>query len=187
MKITFAHVATSGKRRGIVCSACNFPYCPYHGTYFRKGFHREDPTVVIKIAVLRYRCLNPTCDRQTFSVLPQHVLPYCRFFWPSLLTILHSRAGGMIPSTLAKRWHVSRCVILRAAALLKQMGKWIVQIQQEVCDGIQRSGFEFMVKMIVGNLGRIELTHRWYRHRYPKRFPDKNSFHTIRPFSAMQL
>lgn len=185
MKITFAHGAAGGKKRGVVfCPACHFPDCPYHGTYIRKGFHRENPNTIIQIAVPRYRCLNQACDRRTFSVLPQHVLPYCRFFWPSLLTILHATAGKMIPSTLAARWHVSRRVILRAAALLTQMSKWIDQIHQEVCDGLQRSGFEFMVKMVVGKLGRIQLNHRWYRYRYPRRFPGKNSFHTIRIFSV---
>lgn len=132
------------------------------------------------VAVLRYLCLNPACERRTFSILPPNVLRYSRFYWPNLLMIINAMRGGMIPSALAKRWHVSRRVILRAAALLDQMGRWIEQVHQEVSDGIQHCGFDSMVKRVVGKLGRIELTHRWYRYRYPARFLNKNRHHTIR-------
>lgn len=186
MKITFAHSMPRGERCLIFCPVCHCTDCPYHGRYIRKGFHREASGEVILVVILRYLCLNPACERRTFSILPPNVLPYCRFFWPSILSILQATTVGMNPSTLAERWHVSRRVIVHATAVLEQMGEWFDRVHQEVCDGIQRSGFESMVKMVVHKLGRIELIHRWYRYCYPRRFPDKNRSHTIRLCTVKQ-
>jgi hypothetical protein len=184
MKIRNCSKAYLQERAHIFCPRCHQTGCPYLGRYFRKGFHRKNPSDVIVVAVSRYLCLNPACEQRTFSVLPSHVLPYCRFFWPSLLRIMRGLAAGIVPSYLSQLWHVSRRVIIRAATLLGRMDMWIGQVHQEVCDGGERGGFEAIVETVLGKLGRVELTNRWYCHYYPGRFMNKNMRHTIRHCSV---
>lgn len=120
--------------------------------------------------VLRYICLNPDCPVRTFSVLPHKVLRYCRFLWDDLLAVQGDLAAGKSVAHIAQLWHVGEGVILRAQELLISLGSWVEQQHQEITDGKPARPLELMVKIIIGKLGRLALIHRWYRHRYQRRF-----------------
>lgn len=154
----------------VACPGCGWPSCRRHGCYVRKGFHAPNRAMAIPIKVPRYRCCNPDCARRTFSILPPFVMPYCRFYWFYLLALRDSWAGGKTSYHLARHvWHVGRVVIVRAIALLRQVGAWIEELHRELTDGWPTRQLARMVKFITAKLGRIELVRRWYHHRYPLR------------------
>jgi hypothetical protein len=86
------------------------------------------------------------------------VLRYCRLFWPCLLSF------GM--SALSIGHGVTR----RAVTMSASICSWVKELYREVTDGGTGLGLGRMVKIIIGKIGRIELSNRWYRHRYPRRF-----------------
>jgi hypothetical protein len=105
---------------------------------------------------------------------------YCRFFWTGLLALKAALDAGVSPKRLADNvWHVGQRVILRAAALLNRLCLWVAGLHQELTTGQPARELGLMVKIITAKLGHRELTWRWYRHRYPLRFPYKNGCHTI--------
>jgi hypothetical protein len=123
--------------------------------------------------VLRYICLNPDCPVCTFSVLPRKVLRYCRFLWDDLLAVKGDLVAGKTVKQIAQVWHVGPEVIQRAAEVLSRLSSWIEALHREVTDGKPVRALGLMVKIITAKLGRMELTHRWYCHRYPRRFSAK--------------
>lgn len=159
----------------LCCPSCQLSHCCKHGFYFRKGFtfrHKDTlSTPVLPVKVARFRCLNPDCLRCTFSVLPPGIMPYCRFYWADLLDIHFSRLSGASLYSLAKQvWNVGSAAIRRAMLLLNILTPWITSQHQEVTNGLPARGLAQMVKIITAKLGRHQMVHRWYRHRYPRRF-----------------
>lgn len=147
----------------VFCPDCHSHDHCKHGVYTRKGFHIRSGIVTTPIAVQRYRCCNKDCSRRTFSVLPPMVLRYCRFFWPCLLLVKHPDAKPV--------WEISCGVARRAAVVLAVITSWVSKLFREVTDGGAGTNLDRMVKIIVRKIGRVELSNRWYRHRYPLRFP----------------
>jgi hypothetical protein len=145
----------------VFCPQCySMDFCK-HGVYTRKGFHIRSGIVPIPVRIQRYRCLNKECSRCTFSVLPPMMLRYCRFFWPCLLSL--GRAPVKEPS-------ISRGVVRRTAIMLTVITSWIKSLYREVTDGGTGSNLGRMVNIIIRKIGRVELSNRWYRRRYPRRF-----------------
>jgi hypothetical protein len=87
-----------------------------NGRFTRKGLHSKASSSCFQIVIKRYLCTNPLCWRATFSVLPQKVLRYCRFFWPCLLAVWDSLVTTP-PAIIAHKWNVGCGVIERAKAL----------------------------------------------------------------------
>jgi hypothetical protein len=152
----------------VLCPGCHSHDHCKHGVYTRKGFHIRYGIITIPIAIQRYRCRNKDCPRCTFSVLPPMVVRYCRFFWPCLL--LAWRAST-VTSPFFPAWEVSSGVTRRVAAVLTAITSWVRELYREVTDGGAGADLGRMVKIIVHKIGRVELSNRWYRHRYPRRFP----------------
>jgi hypothetical protein len=50
------------------------------------------------------------------------------------------------------------------------MSRWVVELHREMTDGGDVRDAEYMVKIITRKIGRCELSNRWYRHHYPRRF-----------------
>ena len=158
-------------RDRITCPGCHTSRYRKHGSYVRKGFHFQKYGVPILVSVLRYLCLNPECPKCTFSVLPPMVMRYCRFFWPCLLSVKGALDAGSSCYHVAHHvWHVSWAVIQRAAVLVQRLGPWVNGLHQELTNGGPARELELMVKIVTAKIGRLELVHRWYRHRYPRRF-----------------
>jgi hypothetical protein len=152
----------------VFCPGCHSHDHCKHGVYTRKGFHIRYGIITIPISVQRYRCRNKECPRCTFSVLPPMVLRYCRFFWPCLLLIV--RASDVENSPLPA-WEISHGVALRVAVVRTAITLWVSELYREVTGGGAVTNLGRMVKIIVHKIGRVELSNRWYRHRYPRRFP----------------
>lgn len=145
----------------IFCPGCYSQHFCKHGVYTRKGFHVRDGIIAIPMEVQRYRCLNKECSRCTFSVLPPMTLRYFRFFWPCLLLFERTHGKGL---------QISRGVAQRTKKLLALIGAWVKDLYREVTDGDRGFSLGRMVKIIVGKIGCTELSNRWYRHRYWRRF-----------------
>jgi hypothetical protein len=153
------------------CPGCHSRNHRKHGVYLRKGFHLRSRTISIPMAIQRYRCLNTECPRCTFSILPPMVLRYCRFFWPCLLAVRRALNNGATCYHLARYvWLVGHRVIRRASAQLSRMNLWVSSLYRELTDGSTVREVDSMVKIIINKIGPIELTNRWYHHRYPLRF-----------------
>jgi hypothetical protein len=160
----------SSEAIGDVCPFCRWNNCPRHGSYRRKGFHSPVRGTTFDIAVPRFRCCNPECPHSTFSVLPPLVLRYCRFFWPCLISVAICLGQGRGARELAQRWLVGKDVIVRAHGLLERLRTWVGGLFRELSDGAAIRGLKTMVTFLTAEIGRDELNHRWYQHRYPRRF-----------------
>lgn len=167
----------------VFCPGCHSRHNRIHGGYTRKGFHVRGRTIAVPIIVMipRYRCLNKECSRCTFSVLPPMVLRYCRFFWPCLLTVKKAITDRQTCHHLAKNvWQVGWGTIKRSTVELGRMAAWIVKIHREATDGSATRELGLMVKIIIQKIGHVELSNRWYCHRYPLRaLPLSPPHHTI--------
>jgi hypothetical protein len=98
------------------------------------------------------------------------VMRYCRFFWPCLIAIWQDIKSGTTPYALAKNtWDVGRAAIVRAADLQSIVGPWIENLHRELTNGKAIASITLQVKIVTAKIGHIELMHRWYCHRYPKR------------------
>jgi len=157
-----------GRKGGTRCPHCNFPRCWKHGHYTRKGFHRpasEPQNQTVDIS--RYLCLNPPCER-TFSILPENVLPYCRFCLGGLTGIAEDRDAGISAYQAAKTWRLGLSTVLRAIKLIKIVTPWLARI----CHGAMKSaqgGLQPLVLRAKRVLGWPGLTRYWYHAFYPLR------------------
>ena len=171
MNIPVCHVHSASNTCRFRCPGCHCFLYRKHGFYVRKGFHAPNCAVAIPVKVQRFLCCNPQCRRCTFSVLPALVLRYCRFFWPYLLAIKRDMCAGSTPYRLARHvWHVGRRVIVRAAALLRNLMPWVSGLYQELTGGRVGDSVEAIVECVTDEIGLFEFAQRWYRHRYPLRF-----------------
>jgi len=161
--------SNAGSKGNLTCPYCGFHRCWKHGKYFRKGFHRptagppQEP-----VAVQRYLCRNPPCDR-TFSKLPEAVLPYCRFFLSGLLSIAQDRAQGKSSYWIAKfRWGLSLRVVLRAGLLIRKVMPWLEGVCREAAGSVV-TGFRALIQTARERLSWFDLTRRWFHGLYPCR------------------
>ena len=151
------------------CSYCGFPRCWKHGTYGRKWFHQlgAEPTQE-PVTVQRYLCQHPSCER-TFSVLPENVLPYCRFFMSDLLSIVQDRTEGKSSYRIAKyRRGLSLRVILRTVSLIRKVTPLLECICREATGSVV-FGFQALVKTVRGKYSWFDFTRRWFHGLYPCR------------------
>ncbi|MFH0919236.1 MAG: hypothetical protein V1913_02650 [Fibrobacterota bacterium] len=165
-------VNSSGSKGNLTCPSC--PYCGFsrcwkHGKYSRKGFHHpqaappQEPE-----AVQRYLCRSPPCGR-TFSVLPQEVLPYCRFYLSGLFSIAKTLEEGWSAYWVAKhQWALSLRVILRAYALIQKATLWLEGVCREA-DLSVGAGLESLVSAAQEAFSWFGFTRRWFHGLYPRR------------------
>lgn len=152
----------------VVCPTCHDTQCQKHGFYIRKGFHTQNKSISLSISIQRHRCLNPECERRSFSVLPSMVLRYCRFFWPCLLAVWNALTY-LSMYHIARIWNVDRRVIAGVDALQNIIHNWVGKQHQELTNGSKVRSLPLMVKIISFKTGMAELMSRWYCYRYPKR------------------
>jgi len=102
-------------------------------------------------------------------MLPEQVLPYCRFFLVGLLSIANDKAAGKSSYWIAKyRWGLSLRIILRAVSLILKVTSWLTRVCQEFTGGIE-TGFHPLVKTVRERLSWFVLTRRWFLGLYPCR------------------
>lgn len=165
-KIPIPASSSKGERQ---CPYCNHPKCWKHGHYTRKGFHRLPGECQCQtVDVHRYLCRNPPCER-TFSLLPEDVLPCCRFSLSGLLGIADDLDAGKSAYWIAKsKWELHLPVILRATARIKQLQPWLVQVCHETAKSIEGC-FQTLTERVKKALGWVRFTRYWYRTFYPLR------------------
>jgi len=168
------NIAGCGARSNEKDSSHCCPYCGSsrlwkHGTYLRKGSHYPPGACEGKqVAVPRSICRDPSCER-TFSVLPQDVLPICRFYLDGLLSIADDRADGKSSYWIAKhRWGLSLRVVLRAVALIDRAASMLERFSREATGGVA-SGFAALVKTVQVTRSWCDVTRAWFRGLYPCR------------------
>lgn len=168
-KIPGNRSGSNGKDSCQTCPYCGFPRCWKHGRYRRKGFHQPGAGSPQKlVAVQRSLCRNPPCER-TFSVLPEEVLPYCRFFLDGLLSIAHDLTEGKSSYGIAKfRWGLSLRVILRAVSLIRKVTPWLEGLCRETTGNIGTC-FQSLVKTVREKFSWFDFTRRWFHGLYPCR------------------
>ncbi len=182
MKVFFglrhSKVTTAHPRYKITpCPSCRHPRPIRHGHYFRKATHR---TLQI-IAVPRFRC-GP-CGA-THSILPENLLPICRWFLGDVLEIAASLAEGKTRYAIATR-------IGESLACIRNLNAWIGRAGDAVQVLTRGTGHldplppgptpTTSVAMLT--LARLwpswrEFTHSFSRAFYPARFPGSPT-HTI--------
>ena len=107
--------------RKIYCKYCNETRCWKHGFYIRTGFYLKHSIITDTPQLIqRYICCNPQC-RHTFSILPEDVVPYCRFHWKDLMEIAVLLFRGTSAYTLAHIWDLSLRVLCRVKALVYRL------------------------------------------------------------------
>ncbi|MDC3424242.1 DUF6431 domain-containing protein [Aquibacillus sp. 3ASR75-11] len=76
------------------CEECGIQKKLYrHGFYERYVFVLSEKKFV-NIVVCRYICQNPKC-RQTYSVLPDFIIPYFQFPLPSIVELIDKKIEGV--------------------------------------------------------------------------------------------
>jgi len=165
-KISIPPSSSKEERR---CPYCHHPKCWKHGRYSRKGFHHLPGDCQCQIIyIARYLCRNPPCER-TFSLLPEDVLPYCRFFQSGLISVADDRDAGKSAYWIAKsRWELPLSVILRVTARIKQLQPWLVQVCHETAKSIE-GRFQTLTRRVENTLGWVRFTRYWYHTFYPRR------------------
>lgn len=161
------------------CPYCGFIRCWKHSTYKRKGFHRPRSEQQHGIVVVqRYVCRQPSCEH-TFSILPEKVLPYCRFFWDGLLHIANTLAEGKSAYWIAKcQWNLPLRVILRAVDLIKRVTLWLEGLYREAT-GCRETGIQTLAKVVRKKMSWFSFTRRWFHGFYPCRSGQSHNPHNL--------
>jgi len=161
------HFPSSSQGSAPPCRLCGRT-CHSHGGYFRKGGHGMEAPIWVP----RFCC--PRAHFST-SVLPQGLLPICRFPLWLISTIWRLRHQGMSPYSIAKALALSLPCVLRLVSRLSSWTETLVSwcreldLPQVLPEGLERMG---------AHLGWGGLCLRFSRAFYPGRFATEGS-HTI--------
>jgi Domain of unknown function (DUF6431) len=161
----------------VPCPFCNHPKCHRHGRYFRKATHQ----VTGLIWVQRFFC-RP-CGG-THSILPDGLLPICRWHLGNLLVIVKRFSRGETAYAIARSLLESLASLLHLKGWLANAGA-LLEILARECGLLVQAP----PRPPPANAGAaLTLAYRWptwpefahvfSRAFYPKRFPLLSS-HTI--------
>jgi len=155
--------------KSIKCPYCNNTHCWRHGSYTRKGFYsKTSQNGWIIRTVQRFLCREVSC-KHTFSVLPEDVLPYCRFFWKDFLSINRELNRGTSAYSIAlKEWKLSPRIIYRVKGLICNVHTWLKQLCREASREAT-DNFEKLVKTALQTHSWFVFTRMWFHHIYPCR------------------
>lgn len=124
MLVRLSEVAKEKLDANVLCPSCGERHCFIkHGFYHRYLFTGDETT-----KIQRYRCLNPSCSRCTFSCLPHPFLPIIR--WPlcalmAVLSLLEqpNETIASVGRSCGKSW----ATIQRAARTAQRLRQWLAQ------------------------------------------------------------
>ena len=153
----------------IKCPYCNNNHCWKHGHYIRKGFHSKPPqNGWILRTVQRFLCLEASC-KHTFSVLPDDVLPYCRFLWKDLLELARLSGLGKTAYHIAiYQWNLPLRTMLRATGIITRVRQWLGQLCREALHGVAGE-FETLATTVLRMHSWFVFSRMWFHHIYPCR------------------
>ena len=153
----------------IKCPYCNNGSYWKHGSYTRKGFHFKVYKNGCNLRIVqRFLCREVSC-KHTFSVLPEDVLPYCRFFYNDLLDIIKNLKNGATAYFLSfQEWDLSPRILCRIKNLLKKVHPWLKELLQEALYKMAEK-FETLVSTVLQKYSWFVFTRMWFHHIYPSR------------------
>lgn len=177
-KTTTAHP----RSKIIPCPFCRHPNCTRHGNYSRKGTRPLGPYQTTEV-ILVPRFLCRPCGA-THSILPENLLPICRWFLGDVAAIAASLVQGKTLYAIAKRIGESLACIRNLKAWIDRAGAAILYLTfgaGHMDSQPQRPTPTTSVSML--NLARLwpswrKFTHSFSRAFYPSRFPVSPA-HTI--------
>jgi hypothetical protein len=158
------HVSSS-----IKCPYCGNTKCWKHGHYVRKGFYSPKPGNDWTLqTVQRFLCRDVAC-KHTFSVLPENVLPYCRFLWKDFFDIAFLTGQGKTTYHIAKyQWVLPLRTILRVRGIITKVHQWLEQLCREALHTTV-SEFATLATTALQTYSWFDFTRRWFHHIYPCR------------------
>lgn len=137
-----------------VCPSCGERHLLIKwGFYARYLFDGED-----MIRVQRFRCLNSSCPRATFSTLPHPLLPIVRLPLCFLLSLLALHQEGHPVAELARESGKSWSVVRRSVVLAKRIKT------------VLKNEFEQMLPCLHPAVAWTVFTHAFSYAIFPKRF-----------------
>lgn len=163
----------------INCPYCNNNRCWKHGHYIRKGFHSKAPeNGWILRTIQRFICCEVSC-KHTFSVLPDDVLPYCRFLWKDLLEISRSLYRGETAYHIARyHWNLPLRIILHTKGIITRVHQWLAQLCRQTLHAAAR-GFETLATTVLTMHSWFVFCRMWFHHIYPSRIGKNLNPHNL--------
>lgn len=114
--------ASAKKNHQVSCSHCSSTAVVRNGTYVR-----ANPENDTEITVQRYLCKCPECPWQTFSILPESVLPVIRHSYKTLFSCHTMFNKGMNQATVARQLGLNRGVVKRLKSFCCKFMVWLKQ------------------------------------------------------------
>ena len=160
----------------IPCPYCNHSFCIQHGHYSRKGTHLFSEIILVP----RFRC-GP-CG-STHSILPDCLLPICRWWIGDILKIAKCLALGETAYAIAKSLCESlaslvhlKAWIAKAADVIEVLAREIGALDATPPPAPRTSGSRLTLTYLWPTWAAF--TYSFSRTLYPKRFPLRST-HTI--------
>lgn len=114
--------ASAKENHQICCTHCSSTLVVRNGTYAR-----NDPRTDKEIRVQRYLCKSPECPWQTFSILPEFVLPVIRHVYGTLISCHAMVKKGMPQAEIARKLGVERGIAKRLKVFCRKFMAWFVR------------------------------------------------------------
>lgn len=111
--------ASAKKNLHVRCCHCSSCLTVRNGTY-----PRNDPKNNTEIRVQRYLCKSPECPWQSFSVLPETVLPVIRHAYETLFDCYAMFKKGMSQASIARGMDLNRGVVKRLKKICCKFIAW---------------------------------------------------------------
>jgi len=151
----------------IFCPYCHTKNCRKHGSYTRTWFHcllSKDNHV--QREAIRYKCFNPDCSCQTFTIQEPDVLPYCRFLIPDLLIIYKHLNSNKSIYSLCKIFTLSWRTAKRINQILDLTFSFLKKIYQEITHITDIQNITKLFKTAEKHYKLTPLKAMWFRNIY---------------------
>ena len=166
MKIPFCQPLRKDRR--IICPQCHSDNCWKYGTYPRKWFYSINKQENQNRKVQRHICNNEECQRVTFTIQEEDVLPYNHFLIPDLCTIEKLSKLGKSVYRMCLDLGLSRGVLKRSLALLGRSTAFLQRYCQEITNGaVINAGLKECLLIAMKASCTTTLKAHWFRHIYP--------------------
>lgn len=155
------------------------PSCSNHQRIYRHGsYQRQHLLGLGQETIPRFRCLNPLCKRQTFSILAFPYLRWVRHRLIHLLLLLAHLNQGTRVSELSRWWNRARAVIRRALNSARQLNRLL---NQEIRAGTWAHLPWFQVTLLWTPFTQAASHALYPLRQIPAMSPHKSSMGEIRP------
>lgn len=117
--IIVRNVAFAKGNNQVRCCYCYSTLVVRNGTY-----PRNHPQKNVEIRVQRYLCRSPECPWQSFSVLPEPILPVIRHTYGTLVRSYAMFKKGLSQTAIASKLNLKRGVVSRLKTVCFKFMAW---------------------------------------------------------------